>query len=84
MLHIGLCSGKFKFFENSILISGMCYISVSSSCQLNKPVTVQLEHCANITNNKLAQHLNFSVPKCGLPFKFEYLPGGSFLFCLTI
>ena len=44
-----------EFPENSTLISGMCYISISSSSQLNKPVTIQLEHCANITEEKQAQ-----------------------------
>ena len=43
-----------------------------------KAVTVQLEHCANITDEKQAEYLHFVVAKCGPPFKFEYLPGGSF------
>ena len=72
----GLWYDKFEFPENSILISGVCYIS--SSSQFNKPVTVQLEHCANITDKKQAEHLSFVVSKSGPPFKFEYLPGGSF------
>ena len=37
----GLWSDKFEFPESSQLISGVCYISVSSSSRLNKPVTVQ-------------------------------------------
>ena len=48
----GLYSGKFELLEKSILISGMCYILVISSSQLNKPLTVKLEYCANITNSK--------------------------------
>ena len=71
-------SDKFEFPKNTILISGVCYISVSSSSQLNKPVTVQLEHCANITDEKQAEYLSFVVAKSGPPFKFDYLPGGSF------
>ena len=74
----GLWGGKFEFPENTILISGVCYISVSSSSQLTKPVKVQLEHCANITDEKQAEYLSFVVAKSGPPFKFEYLPGGSF------
>ena len=75
----GLWGGEFEFPENSTLISGVCYISLSSSSQLNKPVTVQLEHCANITEEKQAQqHLSFVVAKCGPPFKFKCLSGGSF------
>ena len=74
----GLWGGKFEFPENTRLISGVCYISVSSSSQLHKPVTVKLEHCANITDEKQAKYLSFVVAKSGPPFKFEYLPGGSF------
>ena len=74
----GLWGGKFEFPENTTLISGVCYISVSSSSQLNKPVTIQLEHCANITDEKQADYLSFVVAKSGPPFKFKYLPGGSF------
>ena len=74
----GLWSSKFEFPENSQLISSVCYISVSSSSPLNKPVTILLEHCANITDKKQTQYLSFVVAKSGPPFKFEYLPGGSF------
>ena len=34
-------ASKFEFLEGSTLISGMCYISVSSLSELNKPVTVE-------------------------------------------
>ena len=57
----GLWGGKFEFPENSQLISGVCHISISSSSQFNRPVTVQLEHCANITDKKQAKYLSFVV-----------------------
>ena len=70
--------GKFDFPEGSTLISGVCYISLSSSAELNKPVTVELMHCANITDERQTQYLSFVAAKSGPPFKFDYLPGGSF------
>ena len=70
--------GKFEFPEGSTLISGVCYISVCSSSKLNKPVTVELMHCAHISDERQTQYLSFVVAKSGPPFKFEYLPGGSF------
>ena len=70
--------GKFEFPEGSTLISGVCYISVSSPSELNKPVTVELMHCAHITDERQTQYLSFISAKSGPPFKFEYLPGGSF------
>ena len=71
-------AGKFEFPKGSTLISGVCYISVSSSSELNKPVTVELMHCANITDERQTQYLSFVAAKSGPPFKFYYLPGGSF------
>ena len=71
-------TGKFEFPEGSTLISGVCYISVSSSSELNKPVTVELMHCAHITDERQTQYLSFVAAKSGPPFKFDYLPGGSF------
>ena len=77
----GLWGGKFEFPENSQLISGVCHISISSSSPLNKTVMVQLEHCANIADEKQAECLSFVITKSGPPLKFEYLPGGSFFPC---
>ena len=74
----GLWGGKFEFPDGSLLISGVCYISISSSFELNKPVTVELMHCADITDERQTQYLSFVVAKSGPPFKFEYLSGGSF------
>ena len=71
-------AGKFEFPEGSTLISGVCYISISSSSELNKPVTVKLVHCAHITDERQTQYLSFVTAKSGPPFKFDYLQGGSF------
>ena len=69
---------KFEFNKGSTLISAVCYISVSSSSKFNKPVTVELIHNAHIADEKQTQYLSFVTAKSGPPFKFNYLPGGSF------
>ena len=74
----GLWGGKFVFPEDSNLVSGVCYISIANSCELNEYVTVKLEHCVEIIDENQTQYLSFVVAKSGPPFKFEYLPGGSF------
>ena len=71
-------TGKFEFPEGCTLISGICYISVSDSFKLKKPVTVELMHSAHITDERQTQYLSFVTAKSGPPFKFDYLPGGSF------
>ena len=84
----GLWGGKFEFPKSSKLISGVCYISVSSTSVLDKAgcfvldkaVTVELEHCAVINDETQSQYLSFVVAdhKSGPPFKFEKLSGGRF------
>ena len=84
----GLWGGKFEFPKGSKLISGVCYISVSTtsmldkqgSSVLDKAVTVQLEHCATIIDERQSQYLSFVVAdhKSGPPFKFKEVSGGCF------
>ena len=75
----GLWGGEFVFPEGTKLISGICYISISSSTELNKPVTVQLDHCADIVNETQTKYLSFVVADSTKPpYKFELLPGGIF------
>ena len=76
----GLWGGNFEFPECTKLVSGVCYISISSSSQLNKPVTIELEHCAYLVNERQTKYLHFVVAKSGPPFKFKFLRGGSFSF----
>ena len=80
----GLWGGDFSFPAGTHLISSVCYVSLSPSVpQLDKPVTVQLVHCAHLTSQSQSQYLSFVVAqvqpgKHSGPFKFELLPGGSF------
>ncbi|XP_019856822.1 PREDICTED: uncharacterized protein LOC109585266 [Amphimedon queenslandica] len=80
----GLWGGDFEFPGGTHLISSVCYISVSPTVpELDKPVTVQLVHCAHLSSESQSEYLSFVVAEvqpgkqCG-PFKFELLPGGSF------
>ena len=80
----GLWGGDFEFPTGTHLISSVCYISVSPTVpELDKPVTVQLVHCAHLTSESQSQYLSFVVAevqagKQSGPFKFELIPGGSF------
>uniref|UniRef100_A0A1X7ULS2 ZU5 domain-containing protein n=1 Tax=Amphimedon queenslandica TaxID=400682 RepID=A0A1X7ULS2_AMPQE len=80
----GLWGGDFEFPGGTHLISSVCYISVSPTVpQLDKPVTVELVHCAHLSSESQSEYLSFvkaevqAGRQCG-PFKFELLPGGSF------
>ena len=80
----GLWGGDFKFPAGTHLISSVCYVSLSPSVpQLDKPVTVQLVHCAHLSSQSQSQYLSFvkaqvQPGKQSGPFKFELVPGGSF------
>ena len=75
----GLWGGDFIFPEGTNLISGVCYISISSLSHLNKPVTVQLEHCANIIHQDQVKYLSFVIADSDRPpYQFQLISGGIF------
>ena len=81
----GLWGGDFVFPAGTHLISSVCYVSLSPSVPcLDKPVTVQLVHCAHLTSQSQCQYLSFVVAEIqpgsqSGPFQFHLLPGGFFL-----
>ena len=61
----------------SLLVVCAMYPSISSSSPLNKPVTIELEHCAYIVKER-QKKLRFVVAKSQPFFKFRFLHGGLF------
>ena len=75
----GLWGEQFVFPEGTQLISSVTSVSLTVPSPLNKPVTVQLMHCASITDQFQSKYLSFVVSHSAkLPFKFELLEGGNF------
>ena len=75
----GLWGGKFVFPEGAQLISSVTSVSLTVPSSLNKPVIVQLMHCASITDQFQSKYLSFVMSHSGQsPFKFELLEGGDF------
>ncbi|XP_019860664.1 PREDICTED: uncharacterized protein LOC109588990 [Amphimedon queenslandica] len=76
----GLWAGQFVFPKGTQLISSVTSVSLNSPLPLDKPVTVQLMHCASITDQSQSKYLSFVVSHSSQPpFKFDLLPGGEFL-----
>jgi hypothetical protein len=74
-----LWGGEFIFPEGSNLISGICHISFASSSELNKPVTIKLNHCADIVHKNQINCLSFVMTSSDSPpYKFEIVPDGNF------
>ena len=68
--------GQFQFPPETELTSGVYWIT--SAHRFTKPVTVEIQHCANLD---LLQHLTFVVAKRAqknLPYEFTTLDGGVF------
>ena len=75
----GLWGGQSVFPEGTQLISSVTSVSLTVPSPLNKPVTVQLMHCASITDQSQSKYLSFVVSHSfKAPFVFELLQGGDF------
>ena len=72
-------SGQFEFPEGVELVSGVYCIYCPH--KFTQPVTVELQHCADITSHKDASRVSFIRAKCSqpdLPYHFKPLDGGVF------
>ena len=72
-------SGQFEFPEGAELVSGVYCIYCPH--KFTQPVTVELQHCADITSKEDASQLSFVRAKCSqpnLPYHFKPLDGGVF------
>ena len=75
----GLWGGQFVFPEGTQLISSVTSVSLTVPSPLDKPVTVQLMHCASITDQSQSKYLSFVVShSVKTPFVFELIQGGDF------
>ena len=71
-------SGPFQLPEDSDLLSPVFWIS--ALCKFEKPVTLEIQHCASRDKASFAD-LNFISTKCSqreLPYTFKQLDGGKF------
>ena len=72
-------SGQFEFPEDSDLVSATYWLSCPH--KFMKPLDVEFQHCAAITDPSHCSQLSFVITKCTqkeLPYKFKELEGGTF------
>ena len=72
-------SGQFQLPSNSELVSAVYW--VSSSHKFVKPITVEIQHCATLSNEKQCSQLTFVYTKCTqkeIPYIFKEREGGVF------
>ena len=74
-------SGKFEFPENTEPVSAI--YGISTSAKFVKPITLEMQHCVALKQEKDCHYLSFAVShiqadQLHLPCSFERLNGGSF------
>ena len=72
-------SGQFEFPKDSDLVSATYWLSCPH--KFMKPLDVEFQHCAAITDPSHCSQLSFVITKCTqkeLPYKFKELEGGTF------
>ena len=75
-----IIAGQFEFPEDTELVSAV--YAISASRRLNKPVTLEIEHCVRIENERNCDYLTFGIARCDqhpLPYTFTLLEDGKFL-----
>ena len=75
-----ILSGAFEFPEDSQLVSALYAISVSR--KLDRPVSVEIEHCVELENEQDCKYMRFGIAMCNqeaLPYTFETLDDGTFI-----
>ena len=75
-----ILSGEFEFPEDCQLVSALYAISVSR--KLDKPVSVEIEHCVELKNEQDCKYMRFGIAMCdqeALPYTFETLDDGTFI-----
>ena len=74
-----LAGGEFEFPKGSVLVSAVYAISVSKPLQ--KPLTVNIQHCVALETQEQCNCLQFvkaPINEVTLPYQFKVLPGGHF------
>lgn len=78
---IALVGGPFKFPINTKLVSAVYSISISSE-PLFQPLSLEVQHCVNLTEEAQTNCLKFAIAPIskpsGLPYKFSVIDGGQF------
>ena len=73
-------TGQFNIPDDLHLVS--CVYWVSCSQKFNKPVTLEIEHCASLQDSSQSSTLRFVAAKCSqarLPYQFKVLEKGIFV-----
>ena len=69
-------AGQFQLPEGYELVSTVYWVATPGS--FTKPVTIEIQHCANFKHPNQLRFVCTSCTQRSLPYKFEFIDGGSF------
>ena len=69
-------TGHFELPEGLELVSAVYWVYISE--QFMKPVTIEVQHCANFSHPDQLHFIHANCTQKSLPYKFEIVDGGSF------
>ena len=80
VLHIiASIAGQYQFPDNSDLFSAVYWVRSEPLCRFQQPLTVDLQHCANVTSSTNLTFVRAVCSQKNLPYTFKKLEGrGSF------
>lgn len=72
-IHVkALAGGKFKFPENTKLVSAVYEISVPNEDLICKPLELQIQHCIDLTSEEQTERLKFAIASLDRASLLEY------------
>ena len=69
-------SGQFELPKGYELVSAVYWVTTPG--KFTKPVTIELQHCANFNKPSQLHFVRTSCSQKSLPYKFDIIDGGSF------
>ena len=69
-------AGQFELPEGYELVSAVYWVKTSG--KFTKPITIEVQHCANVSKRNQLHFVSTSHAQKSLPYKFECIDGGSF------
>ena len=71
-------AGQFELPENYELVSAVYWVKTSEKEKFTKPITIEVQHCANFSNPNQLHFVRTSRALKSLPYKFKVIDGGTF------
>ena len=71
-------AGHFELPESCELVSAVYWLANPETSRFTKPLTVEVQHCANFSNPSQLCFVSTSCAQNFLPYKFKVIDGGSF------